>query len=168
MFQKTFTKDFMTGKRENNVGQREKHYVTNTRPAIIPEEIFDKVQEEMIKRARLIRNSVGDVEATKSKFSGKYLLENLLVYGDCGMSYRRRTERGKVLWRCATRIEKGKENCESSPTINEKWVNAVLGEEIYNNGIYQEDEVKGQVERIEVYEKHIIICCKNGSEIRIS
>ncbi|WP_459768169.1 recombinase zinc ribbon domain-containing protein [Alkaliphilus crotonatoxidans] len=43
---------------------------------------------------------------------------NLLVCGDCGASYRRRRERNKVVWRCATRIEKGKDICSHSPTLN--------------------------------------------------
>ncbi len=81
--------------------------------------MFDKFQEEMVKRARLISNEDGIVEVSGSKYNGKYLLGNLLVCSDCGASYRRRTERGKVVWRCATRIEKGKEACPHSPTLDE-------------------------------------------------
>lgn len=43
----------------------------------------------------------------------KYLLGNLLVCGDCSASYRRRTERGKVVWRCATRIKKAKRHAHT-------------------------------------------------------
>ncbi|MCQ2022999.1 zinc ribbon domain-containing protein [Clostridium butyricum] len=97
------------------------------------------------------------------------MLGNLLVCGDCGASYRRRTERGKVLWRCATRIEKGKNECSLSPTINEKWLIEQLSELICN-GTYNERLVKNKVDRIEVYDGHIVIkrydvrsviCCVN-------
>lgn len=51
MIQKTFTEDFMTGKKRRNDGQRNKYYVKNSHPAIISAEVFDMVQEEMAKRA---------------------------------------------------------------------------------------------------------------------
>lgn len=126
MLQKTFTEDFMTGKKSKNIGQRSRYYVKDSHPAIVSAEVFDKVQEEMSRRARLIHKDDGTVEASASKYNGKYLLGNLLVCGDCGASYRRRTERGKVVWRCATRIEKGKEACSNSPTLDEEWVKMFL------------------------------------------
>ncbi len=108
MLQKTFTEDFMTGKKSKNTGQRNKYYVKGSHPAIVSAKVFDKVQEEIAKRSRMVSNEDGTVEINGSKYNGKYLLGNLLVCGGCGASYRRRTERGKVVWRCATRIEKGK------------------------------------------------------------
>lgn len=45
---------------------------------------------------------------------------SLLVCGDCGASYMRRIERGKVIWRCASHIEKGRASCESSPILEEE------------------------------------------------
>jgi len=90
MLQKIFTKDFMTGKKSKNIGQRNRYYVKDSHPAIVTAEVFDKVQEEMSKRARLVHKEDGTVESTGSKYNGKYLLENLLVCGDCGVSYRGR------------------------------------------------------------------------------
>lgn len=76
----------------------------------------------MSRRARLIYKEDGTLESSTSKYNGKYLLGNLLVCGDCVASYRSRTERGKVVWRCSMRIEKGKEVCPYSPTLDEEWV----------------------------------------------
>lgn len=169
MFQKTFTEDYLTGKRKVNHGERAKYYIEDTHPAIVSKDVFDKVQEEIKRRERIVRNDDGSIEASKSKFNSKYILGNLLVCGDCGASYRRRTERGKVLWRCATRIEKGKNECSLSPTINEKWLIEQLSELICN-GTYDERLVKNKVDRIEVYDGHIlikrydvrsVICCVN-------
>lgn len=111
MLQKTFTEDFVTGKKRRNDGQRNKYYVKDSSPAIVSSEVYDRVQEEMAKRSRFISNVDGTVETSGSKYNGKYIIVILLVCGDCGASYRRMTERDKVLCRCATRIEKGKNAC---------------------------------------------------------
>jgi len=97
MLQKTFTEDFMTGRKRRNDGQRNKYYVKDSHPAIVSDDVFDKVQEEMDKRSRAISNEYGTVEINGSKYTSKYILGNLLVCSDCGASYRRRTERGKVV-----------------------------------------------------------------------
>lgn len=156
MFQKTFTKDYLTGKRKVNHGERAKYYAEDTHPAIVSKDIFDRVQEDMKRRERIVRNDDGSIEASKRKFNSKYILGNLLVCGDCGASYRRRMERGKVLWRCATRIERGKNDCALSPTLNEEWLKEQLTELICD-GIYDEIVVKSKVDRIEVYDGHILI-----------
>ncbi|WP_342665763.1 zinc ribbon domain-containing protein [Thermicanus aegyptius] len=61
----------------------------------------------MEKRARLVSKDDGTVESSTSKYNGKYFLGNLLICGDCGASYRRRTERGKVVWRLCYEDRKG-------------------------------------------------------------
>lgn len=169
MFQKNFTEDYITGKRKVNHGERTKYYVEDTHPAIVSKDIFDKAQEEMKHRERIVRNDDGSIEASKSKFNSKYILGNLLVCGDCGASYRRRTERGKVLWRCATRIEKGKQECDLSPTLNEEWLKEHLTALICD-GTYDKCVVKSKVDRIGVYDGYIlikgydvrsVICCVN-------
>lgn len=156
MFQKTFTEDYITGKRKVNHGERVKYYIEDTHPTIVSKDVFDRVQAEMKRRERIVRNDDGSIEASKSKFNSKYILGNLLVCGDCGASYRRRTERGKVLWRCATRIEKGKNKCALSPTINEEWLKERLAELICN-GIYDECVVKSKVDKIEVYDGYVLV-----------
>ena len=150
-------------KKSKNVGQRECYYITNSHPAIIAAEVFDKVQEEMFRRARLVRKEDGTVESSISKYNGKYFLGNLLVCGDFGASYRRRTERGKVVWRCATRIEKGKDICSHSPTIDEKWVQNVLSEKICGNGGYNEEIVRNEVDQIFVLSNNLEIRYKDES-----
>lgn len=162
MLQKTFTEDFMTGKKSKNIGQRSQYYIKDSHPAIVSREVFDKVQEEMAKRARLVVKDDGTVEVSENKYNGKYLLGNLLVCGDCGTSFRRRTERGKVVWRCAARIEKGKGTCSNSPTLNEEWVKERLSEMLCN-GHYDERIVRNKINKIEVFDKYIIVLNKDNS-----
>lgn len=164
MLQKTFTEDFMTGKKRRNDGQRNKYYVKDSHPAIVSAELFDKVQEEMDKRSRVISNEDGTVKISGSKYNGKYILGNLLVCGDCGVSYRRRTERGKVVWRCATRIEKGKDACPHSQTLDEAWVQDTLSEAVCQNGVYNESIIRNKVDKIQVYDTFILIFRVDGSQ----
>lgn len=118
----------------------------------------------MAKRSRFITIEDGTVEASGSKYNGKYILGNLLICGDCGASYRRRTERGKVVWRCATRIEKGKNTCPHSPTLDEGWVQDTLGQPICRGGVYDENTIRNEVDKIQVFNKHFMICYKDTSE----
>lgn len=166
LFQKTFTEDYLNGIRKKNIGQRTRYYVKGSHPAIISPEIFDKVQEEMLNRARLIRTANGNQISSGNRYSSKYLLSNLLVCGYCGGGFRRRTERGKIVWRCGTRMEKGKAECENSPTLNDQDVREMLGK-VVCNGEYDENVVKDRVKRIDVYEKRLIICYaeKEGYQI---
>ena len=95
--QKTYTEDFMTGKKMRNIGQMHSYYVSNSQPAIVSDEIFDKVQEEMNKRSRIVYKEDVTVELIGKRYNSKYLLGNIFECGYCGSSYRRRTERGKIV-----------------------------------------------------------------------
>ncbi len=140
--------------------------VRESHPAIVDAETFDKVQEEMTKRSRVVHHEDGSVRINSSKYNGKYLLGNLLVCSDCGASYRRRTERGKVLWRCATRIEKGKDKCSLSPTIKEAWLREQLSALICG-GSYDESTVKNKVSKIDVYDRYILVNEYEGANTKI-
>jgi site-specific DNA recombinase len=163
LLQKTFTEDFVVGKKVKNTGQRTQYFVSESHPAIVTAEVFDRVQEEMAKRSRVIHNEDGTVSSSDSKYNGKYLLGNLLECGDCGASYRRRTERGKVVWRCATRIEKGKEAFIESPTVNEEWIKEQLANALCTE-LYDENAVKEKVAKISIHNRFIVIKGKNDAE----
>lgn len=117
--------------------------------------------------ARLIYEVDGIVKSRTSKYNGKYLLENLLVCNNCEASYRRRTERGKVVWRCATRIEKGKEACADSLTLNEEWIQKNLGEMVCEDDVYNEDMIRNNVGKILIFNEYLEIYCKNEGKISI-
>lgn len=105
-----------------NHGESAKYYIEDTHPAIVLKDVINRVQAEMKRRERIVRNNDESIEVSKIKFNSKYILGNLLACGNCGASYCRRTERGKVLWKCATRIEKCKNECALSPALNEEWL----------------------------------------------
>lgn len=90
-----------------------------------------------------------------------------LAETNCCASYRRRTERGKVVWRCATRIEKGKDACPHSPTLDEGWVQDTLSKIICEGSTYNEDIIRNEVDKIQVFDVFILILRTDGSQEKI-
>lgn len=148
MLQKTFTEDYLTGKRVKNDGQRNRYYVYDSHEGIVSKEVYMKAVCEMNSRRRVVKHDDGTIEIRK-KYNGQNVLGNLLVCEECGASFRRRTERGKVVYRCATRIEKGREACKDSPTVEGDWVKEELGRSVCG-GEYDEKVVREMVEKVRI------------------
>ena len=55
----------------------------------------------------------GNMVKKNRKYKPQNTLGNILECEECGAAYRRRTKRGKVVYRCATRIEKGEKLVKS-------------------------------------------------------
>ena len=154
MLQKTYTEDFLTGKRVKNVGQRDRYYVSDSHEGIVSKDTFEKVQREMESRKRVAQNEDGITQVRK-KYNAQNVLANVLVCGECGASFRRRTERGKVVYRCASRIEKGKAACDKSPTLEENWLRAELGKRVCD-GMYDESVIREKVDVVKVVDSNQI------------
>lgn len=93
--------------------------VENHHTPIISKAVFQWVQSEMKRRTskRKVQQKTAKTE------QGKYALTERLVCGECGTPYRRcswniRGKR-KVVWRCISRLEFGKQYCHNSPTLEE-------------------------------------------------
>ena len=122
LLQKTYTEDYLTHKRKQNVGQRKQYYVENAIPAIIPRSIFYMVQQERAKRARL-----------KGAYSSRYALTEIVVCAECGSRYRRTTwsnpkrkQEKRVVWRCINRLKNGTKYCKDSPTVPEEALHTAI------------------------------------------
>lgn len=48
-------------------------------------------------------------------------------------------------------MEKGKDMCSDSPTLNEEWINEILGKAVCRNGNYDEGMVRDKVKSILVF-----------------
>jgi site-specific DNA recombinase len=55
MLQKSYTQDYLTGKRDKNDGQRTRYYVYDTHPGIISKEKFFETACEMSHRKRIVK-----------------------------------------------------------------------------------------------------------------
>lgn len=129
LLQKTYTVDFLTKKRVKNDGIVPQYYIEDNHEAIIPKEIFYKVQEEKTRRANLNKAAVtrksNKLKKEKSKYSSKYALTEILVCAECGHPYRRQVwskyGQKSAVWRCENRLKNGaKATCKNSPTLKEE------------------------------------------------
>lgn len=124
LMQKTYTVDFLTKKKVLNKGIVPKYYIEDNHEAIIPKELFNRVQEEKARRTAIYRPAARKKDApVKGKYSAKYILSDIMVCAECGQPYRRQvwTKYGikKAVWRCDNRLKYGSKRCKYSPTLKE-------------------------------------------------
>lgn len=129
LLQKTYIADIFTKQSKKNLGELPKYYVHDCHPAIIDRVTFQRVQEEIARRASLKKVSAA-AKTELSKYSGKYVLTDILSCGNCGSPYRRiswsRPEGKKIVWRCLNRVENGKKFCKEAPTLAEADLHAAI------------------------------------------
>jgi len=125
--QKTFVSDCISGTVKKNTGELPQYYIMDNHEAIVPRDVFNRVQEEFAKRKSKPASSTKDTKSNRGKFSSKYALTDLMRCGECGTAYRRVTwpamHKGgekRIVWRCICRLEHGKDVCKDSPTIPEQ------------------------------------------------
>ena len=110
LLQKTFIKDHITKKQLKNKGELPMYYVESNHKAIIDADTFQKVQDEIRKRAK---------HQKAKNSSKKYVFTGKIGCGLCGKNYRRKiaasgTKYAKPIWICATFNSYGKKYCPSS------------------------------------------------------
>ena len=124
LLQKTFIQDCISKKVIPNTGQLPKYLVQNHHEGIVSRETFDAVQLEMARRNAKAGATRKSTPTGRGKYSGKYVLSNLLFCGECGTAYRRCvwTQHGvkRPVWRCVSRLDYGKKFCTQSPTLDEE------------------------------------------------
>lgn len=103
ILQKTFTVDFLTKKKKINEGEIPQYYVENSHPAIITPEVFDLVQQELIRR-----KSAKGYKTGSSIFSGK------IVCGECGSFF------GSKVWHSNSKYKRTIWQCNHKFNNNEK------------------------------------------------
>ena len=124
LLQKTFIADCISKKVIPNTGQLPKYLIQNHHEGIVSRETFDAVQLEMARRNAKAGATRKSTPTGRGKYSGKYVLSNLLFCGECGTAYRRCvwTQHGmkRPVWRCVSRLDYGKKFCTHSPTLDEE------------------------------------------------
>jgi len=125
LLQKNYTVDILEKKREANKGQVPKYYVEDSHEAIIPKDIFLKVQEEIARRANLTKGTT----KRKQIYSGRYALSGIVFCAYCGDIFRRIkwNNRGckSTVWRCVSRVEKDGPDCPAR-TVHEELLHEVV------------------------------------------
>ena len=119
LLQKTYTTDFLTKKRIKNTGIVQQYYVEGNHEAIIPKDIFLLVQEELLRRHRILDSETG----RRNCYSSQHCFTQIIYCGECGGFYRRIhwNNHGcrSIVWRCSSRLKKDGIACQSR-TVNEK------------------------------------------------
>ena len=102
LLQKTYVKDYISGKQLKNTGQRDKYLIPNHHAAIISQAEFDKVQQDKKRRSNVTHTEQGKQIRSKARYSSDSIF-GLLVCAKCGSSYRRITrndsEGKEIVWR---------------------------------------------------------------------
>ena len=125
LMQKTYTVDFLTKKKVINKSIVPQYYIEDNHEAIIPKELYHRVQEEKARRGAIYRpaSRKADAPSIKGKYSAKYVLSDIMVCAECGQPYRRQvwSKYGmkKAVWRCDNRLKHGSKRCKHSPTLKE-------------------------------------------------
>lgn len=104
LLQKTYRENHLTKRRMENNGELPKYHITDSHEAIITLEQFNAVQEEIKRRAEKFARP-----APKKT----YPFTGLVICGNCGKHYRRKTTKSGVVWICPTYNTIGKEHCAS-------------------------------------------------------
>ena len=135
LLQKTYTTDFLNKTRVKNNGIVPQYYVEGNHEAIIPKDIFLRVQEELVRR-RVVKTSAN---GKKRSYSCNHCFAQIVICGECGEMFRRIhwNNRGckSIVWRCISRLEPTGQECHAR-TVNEtvlenvvvQTINTLLGD----------------------------------------
>ena len=140
ILQKTVTVDCISKTRKANQGEAPMYIVENNHPAIISREVFNRAQEELIRRQALRAKS----DKTSITATGKYskYARTEVQCAECGSRYRRVTwtahGRKKIVWRCISRLDYGTKHCKDSITVEEEALHGAVVRAL--NRFHTEDE----------------------------
>ena len=141
ILQKTVTVDCISKTRKANQGEAPMYIVENNHPAIISREVFNRAQEELIRRQALRAKSDKTSITATGKYS-KYALTEVLQCAECGSRYRRVTwtahGRKKIVWRCISRLDYGTKHYKDSITVEEEALHGAVVRAL--NRFHTEDE----------------------------
>lgn len=117
------------------------YYVEGNHEAIIPKEIYMRVQEELVRR-RVVKTSAN---GKKRSYSCNHCFSQIVICGECGELFRRIhwNNRGckSIVWRCISRLESTGLECHArtvNETVLENVVLSAINELLGNKPGYQE------------------------------
>ena len=119
ILQKTYTVDYLTHKRRENKGQRQKYKVEKAHEPIISIEQWNRVQKRMNEQAEKAIGACRDL----SKYNTKHPLSGMIICHHCGYTFKRRTwykgypvGHPKIMFQCNLYINPTeKERCSARP-----------------------------------------------------
>lgn len=161
LLQKTYSPSHLVKRPIKNKGELPMYLVRDAHEAIIDRETFDRVQQELKRRA--------DEHTPSPKGRETYPFSGLITCGHCGQRYRRRTVVSpgyapKIAWICSTFNTLGKKACPSKripESILMETTASVLGVPVFD-----EQTFAARVNEIRVpTANRLIFVMKDGREI---
>lgn len=151
LLQKTFSEDHLSKKKRYNQGELPMYHIQDSHEAIISPEQFEAVQAEIRRRA--------EKHSRPHKNKGKYPFSGLLICGECGKHYVRKTTATGAVWICPTYCNHGKAAC-SSKRIPENTLMAVTFEVAGSL-----DALDGKITAVRVEKDNtLVFCFPDGTE----
>ena len=145
MLQKTFSEDHLSKKKRYNKGELPMYHIQDSHEAIISLEQFDAVQEEIRRRA--------ERHSRPHQNKGKYPFSGLLVCGNCGKHYVRKTIATGAVWICPTYSTKGKAACPSKRIPEKTLIAATL------EAVGPLDALDGKITAVRVEKDNTLAFC---------
>ena len=113
LLQKTYTTDFLSKTRVKNNGIVPQYYVEGNHEAIIPKDIFLRVQDDLVRR-RVVKTCAN---GKKRSYSCNHCFAQIVICSGCGEMFRRIhwNNRGckSIVWRCISRLEPTGQECHA-------------------------------------------------------
>ena len=176
MLQKTYCKDFMTGRYTKNNGEAPRYFAEGTHPQIISQETFDAVQQEIAKRREL--GYLANQSLRFSCFTGK------VICAYCGHTFRKRMDGIKhrinkgYRWVCGNKIEHTSSFCNAQ-NVPDKVLYS-LTSEVLETETFTDEQFNSVVDHIEVARTNTLtffikdgrkivktwLCTSNNSKLR--
>jgi site-specific DNA recombinase len=130
ILQKSYTVDYLTKKKKMNEGEIPKYFVENSHPAIVTQEQYLLVQEELNRRTK-----TPGLISTANCFSGR------LICGDCGSQFGPKvwhstSKYKRVVWQCNHKFQ-GEKKCRTPHFYEEDIKKAFISvvEEVLENRV---------------------------------
>ncbi|WP_199897179.1 recombinase family protein [Paenilisteria weihenstephanensis] len=106
---KTFTLDPISKRRMRNFGEEDKYYIHDHHEPIVSDDVFEKVQEILLKRGSS-RDTV-EKNGRRKKYTREYAFSSLLECGFCGGNASRRSwhagkDHRQIVWQCSVATKK--------------------------------------------------------------
>lgn len=156
LLQKTFCENHITKKTVINHGELPKYHAEDTHEAIIDMETFQAVQAEKERRTKRFNKKPAPKKS--------YPFSGLLVCGNCGKNYRRKTTKTGIVWVCGTFNTLGKAAC-ASKQIPEATLQQVIAD-VLEASDFTREQLHSRVQSIRVCNGNILVFCfKDGSEV---
>ena len=159
LLQKWYKESCLAKSCKKNNGELPKYYVENNHQGIVSKELFNRVQTEILRRTNRKKMVSPTGERIRGKYSAQYALTERVVCGECGTPYRRCTwtQNGlkRIVWRCISRLEHGKQYCRKSPTLDENKLHTAIVKAI-NRVLEDKDDI------LETITEGLRIAFRNG------